>query len=187
MPIISGGGGGGSGGGGFAALASTVLSVDTATFDFQSISGSYSHLRLVICARSDRAAAGNDIIGMRFNNDSATNYSSEPITANNTSLAAAGEAAATGFQAGYAAAAAATANFFSGADIVIFDYANAARVKQFVSTSSGASTTAVGAQIAFVSSGIWNSTAAVTRVTLYPKNGGTVWKAGSRADLYGLL
>src|SRR4051794_12042658 len=59
---------------------SGVLGSDQASIDFTSIPGVFTHLLVVIYARTDQAGAA-DSICVRMNNDSTGNYLSETIYA----------------------------------------------------------------------------------------------------------
>lgn len=166
-------------------IEDVLLAGDTASFDFTAIPATYTHLRLVCSLRSD-FAAGGDTVYVRMNNDSGNNYDAlyyriyhNAQLATYESLGAA-QAAVTG-----AAASTAPANQF---DVSIFDipqYANT-NINKTTYVSAGRRSVDTSGNIS-IRNGIfvWESTAAINRITIYPKDGNN-WKQHSRISLYGV-
>lgn len=165
-------------------IANVTLGSDT-TFDIQNIPGSFSVLRLIAYLRSAVAGTG-DVAGVRFNNDSATNYGYEK---NQSAGTAATQGSVNGskqwIELGYTAGNTATANEYSSLEMVIPWYAGSGL--KYAHTLGGDVRT-VGAGGEHTSGvGQWNSTAAITRIQIIPVGGGASFKAGSKAVLYGML
>lgn len=175
----------GGGGGDFEVIADSTLGGDATSFDFTSIPGTYAHLALILFLRSDRTATV-DWIGLRFNNDTGNNYTWQRFFGVNTTVTASASASVAYINAGICPDQSATSGHFGFADIIIPDYANSSYRKVAKSNNHGSITTAVADQIVGFYSGMWNSAAAITRVTVFPAAGGTNWKVGSRATLYGV-
>ena len=174
----------GGGGGGMVLIADTVLGADTATFTFSSIGG-YKHLKLIVSARTDRAAAGEDLLLMQFNADTtAGHYFSQRELSNATTVSAAEFLGSFAGYIGVLAATGAIASAFAVAEITIPDYLGG-NLKASFSTGfcpTGTTTTTLDSPRMGM---FWNSTAAITGIVLKP-GVGSVFKAGSRATLYGL-
>ena len=62
-------------------IATTTLAANTQTITFSSISGSYTDLVLIINLKGN---ATNTTSGMRFNSDTASNYSATAISGDST-------------------------------------------------------------------------------------------------------
>jgi hypothetical protein len=166
---------------------STLSSGDAANFDFTSIPATYKHLRLVLSLRSDRAAATNDDIGIRFNNDSGNNYDYlMQFVVHSAALSTAeGVTPVSAMRAGRAPAATAVASDFAKLTIEIPDYASTNINKDLSSIGVYRTGTSSGQIINYQANGHWRSAAAISRITIFPITG-TNWKQYSRATLYGM-
>lgn len=154
-----------------------------ASFDFTSIAGTYTDLKIIGIGRGDTAAAG---IGVHilFNNDSAGNYDSEFLNGNATTVSSLEFlATAQNYAAGIPAASAA-AGLAGTFEITIPNYAGTTFNKRWHSVVGQSQAEAVGGHTARVTAGQWRNTAAITRVTLICTTGN--FAAGSTATLYGL-
>lgn len=65
---------GGGGSGAVTLISEQVLGSATTTVTFSSIASTYRHLRLEILARTNRSGQSLDIVRLRFNGDTASNY-----------------------------------------------------------------------------------------------------------------
>jgi hypothetical protein len=169
-------------------IADTTLAANAASFDFQSISGSYKHLYLTGYLRSDRAAVDEDL-GVRFNNDSAGNYDGYTFQASGTAPSVQGNEAlaATSAKMGNGARGnSAPLNVFSTFELWIPHYAGGVNNKTFHGVFSEKRDVTTGNLRMLAGVGAWRSSSAVTRVTLLPVGGGSNWVTGSRATLYGV-
>lgn len=155
-----------------------------ATFDFTSIPATYSHLKIVLQARGDTAAAGT-AVHMHFNNDTAGNYDSETIDAINTTLTSGAQVATANNFIGGIPANTATANQAGMIEITIPNYASTTFFKNYLAVGGNDQTQLVADQIMRITQGQWRSTAAINRVTIVPGAGN--FAAGSTATLYGML
>lgn len=158
-----------------------VLASAAATIDFTSIAATHRHLRLVISGRSD-AAANNDNLSLRFNNDSGTNYESQRLFASGSTVSGSRSVNATGLDVALLVGDSAAANTASSLVVDVPDYAGTTFNKSAHSRSlqnpSGSSNNVVMDNY----SGIWRSTAAISRVTLVLASG--QFMAGTVATLY---
>lgn len=164
-------------------LADSVLLADAASIDFQSVSGAYASLRIVGVLRSAKAAANVDSCLLTFNADTGANYQSELSDIRSTTPTAIQSLAAAGayFE---IPAATATATWFAAVTVDIPNYADTAKRKQFNHVTGRLSAVGTGTVIEQLATSLWNSTAAISRLTFTCSGGNML--AGSRLTLYGL-
>lgn len=159
--------------------SNTYISATTASVTLTVPSG-YNNLEVVWRARCSDANAGEQLY-LRLNGDSGSNYLWEVTQGNNATAAATTSGAATTFiQIGTVCAASATANYFSSGRFTVAGASDTANYKTACGT--GAAFAATNNMWSGVYSGQWNSTAAVTSITLQGATGSFV--AGSRFSLY---
>lgn len=181
----------------FAVIGNTNVSSNTTTISFLDINPNYTDLFLVSHARSDYAG-DSDFLNIKLNGDSSTsNYNStfnvnaivngQPVLASqyarftsNAGLRVAGVTGATS-----------TANFFGAINSDFFNISNASDYKTVVSQSAqidfGTNTCcqAAGDGNTGLSSGMWESTAAISSIAITPQLG-TNFVSGSSFTLYGI-
>lgn len=161
-----------------------TISGALSTFDFTSIPGSYSHLRLVGQLRISSAVT-DDYLLLRFNADSATNYN-EIVIANLGGTANTGTRVAnTSSRIGDVAGGSAPAGSASSIVIDIPNYAGTTFNKSAIAQNYVQGAALTTSQYALNYYAYWLSTAAITEVNLIPNSGAFV--AGSKVDLYGIL
>ena len=158
-------------------IATTTLGSAATDITFSSIPATYTDLRIsfVVNGVSSQAAAG-----IRFNSDTANNYSYTHIYGTGT---AAGSSRGTNSNRIYLSA-------FGGVptsspafyEVDIFSYAGST----FKTVLDGASIDANGSGVVERVVGLWRNTAAITSITLLI-DGTTTLNAGSTATLYGIL
>lgn len=170
----------GSSGTGSAALITSVTLGADGTFDVSGLSQAYNDLVLSLIVRGTRASTA-EFLQLQLNADTGAHYDS--ATMNGASVPATFFAQTSATLSSAMAAATASANQFSVFEIVIFGYASVAFNKTILSHSFNP-ITAGSSVVIEESGGIWQSSAAVTRVTLF---GGTTanLKAGSILRVYG--
>jgi len=176
----------GLGAGDLTRIADVVLAADAASIDFQNIPQTFAHLMLVIHARTTTAGASDGVTG-RFNADASGSYFSTAVRSAGTTPSVVTALSATGLILALvpAAAAAAGADVFGGAVVMIPNYANATLDKN-VFCYGGAVTFGTAADMfTEVNTGMWYKPAAITRLTLTSTNGGQL-RARSHGTLYGL-
>jgi len=161
-------------------LASTTLGSDAASYTFSSISGTYTNLGIRFYCRTSYAGA-TDYLGIRYNGDTAANYSWHQSTAQTSILIGTVNAANNGI----ANAASYGEVFIPHYSVSTFGHTTGALVyyngsstatpsfSSNLSSGSGANT-----------GGYWNSTSVITSVTILSVLGANL-KANSRFDLYG--
>lgn len=162
----------------FIKIASTTVGAGgAANIEFSSIPATYTDLKVVYSARTNRSATSDHIL-MQFNS-SATSLSGKRLTGNG---AVAASYSVTSGPAGEATGDTATANTFGNADIYIPNYAGSTN-KSWSSDGVGeTNATSVGMDL---DAGLWSNTAAVTSIKLLPEVG-SLFLQYSTATLYGI-
>ena len=164
----------------------TVPSGGLASVTFAGIPSGYKHLELRIFAKTDRATFGEDLIWGRFNGDTGANYTYHYLNGDGSTATAGGAtSSSSGFYAGESTASGTTG--FGATILTILDYANTSKNKttrtltgiDFNGTVAG-----YGGQIT-LTSGLWQSTYAITSINLRP-NAGTQYIQHSQFALYGV-
>lgn len=166
---------------GMVKLASTVLTADGAMSII--VPTTSTHLKLIGSLRVATGTANVENLYVQLNGDTGINYFFQTLNGNDSAVTA-GSASGTKLNTCVVAGNAAGALEFTSFEITIPDYAQTMRRKHV----QGVSVSGVGPTSAFfarVGGGLWNSTAAVSKITLIPDTG-TTFSAGSRLDAYGL-
>ena len=147
----------------------------------------YSHLQVRISAQSNRGTYGIDNPELTFNSDTGNNYSWHSLT---------GDGAGTGYNAvsttsfiavGDRTIGTGVSGTFGGIVIDLLDYAETTKYKT-TRALGGADTNGVIAGFAGAisfSSGLWQSTSAITSITLAPQHG-SLFNQYSSFALYGV-
>jgi hypothetical protein len=165
--------------GSFDLLETQVLSSSTASITFSSLStyaATYQHLQIRAVAKTDRSGASNDNIIMRFNGDSATNYSCHNLRGSSGSATSGANPNETKIIC--RAVGGNDGNF--GA--VVIDILDAFETTKHKTTRSlgGYST-----DIVELGSGSWRNTVALSSILL-DQDVGSNFLTGSRFSLYGI-
>lgn len=171
------------GGGSMAAIQHQVLAVNTATFDFTSIPGTYMHLWMIMYLRGTKAATSVQA-QVTFNGDTGANYDVEKHYAASNIPGAGGVINGTFFDPADAAGASSDAGAVSAVEILIPNYAGTTFHKTVTGKGFNPRAYSAGNEYVMNTGGLWKSTAAVTRITVTPD--ANSWAAGSMASLYGL-
>jgi len=160
-------------------LTDQLLAVDTASWDVQNIPAGL-FLELFLYVRStDASNTGSTVL--RFNNDSGANYDHQRLRAKGTTVDTQENLGVTSGRLGEHPGASAGANKFAVMHAVIPHFAGSTDQKSVTSRSHHAEGTGTGT-INLEQHGItWRSTAAITRVTIFPIVGSL--KAGSRLSM----
>lgn len=155
-------------------IATTTLSSAAATITFSSIAATYTDLRVVFVGTTN--TVGNGII-VRFNSDTATNYSQTYMYGSSTA-AGAGAQINVGYL--YLATSALDTTIPQLITADIFSYAGSTN-----KTVLGTASQELGSSgYVNINVGLWRSTSAITTVALNNESG--LFKAGTIATLYGI-
>lgn len=162
-------------------IATTTLGSAASTITFSSIPGTYTDLRLVVVARGTTASTGVGI-NLRFNSDSATNYSRTYLFGDGTSAdtgRSTGSTAISGTMPGSSVA----SGIFAMNTLDIFSYAGSTNKTSLMTISKDMNNG--GSDYAWVQTNLWRSTSAITTVTLTTASGN--FDTGTTATLFGIL
>lgn len=161
---------------------STVGAGGAASVTFSSIPATYTHLQVRMIARDNRASNTSDSGAFRFNSDSGTNYAYHALIGTGSSATV---SAVDTYNRGLIdrfSASTAGSNTFGAVVMDILDYANTSKYKTV--RMLGAYDNNGDGQIV-LSSGLWQSTSAISTILIYP-NVGTSWDQYSQFALYGI-
>ena len=155
-------------------IATTTLGSSSSTITFSSIAASWTDLRLILVA----GGTSSDALRIRYNNDSATNYSSTQLYGTGAAVNTSNAVSVNGINPFY------SFGFLSSTlpSLLIFDifsYAGSTRKTCLIQTSNDRN--GAGTSQALV--GLWSNTAAITRVDLVAD---TAFTIGTIATLYGI-
>lgn len=169
--------------GAYDALATVTLSADTASVTFTGIPTGYKHLQIRALTRTDRSDT-NDFMTVRFNSDSSSVYAYHSLYGNGSSAGAADTGTSTGTPwSGVTAGGNAGASMFGAVIWDILDYQNTNKYKT-LRLLSGTDQNATTGRIYFQSN-LWQSTSAITSITIIPTYG-TNFVTYSSFALYGV-
>jgi hypothetical protein len=169
--------------GGVVKISDQLLAAPGA-FAFPGIPNTYSRLVLSVFGRGDTAAQSVTDVYVRFNSDAGANYDDQQLVGQATSVAGTEEFGQAQGKVGRVPAATAPASVFSSLEASIEGYAGSQQ-KTYNSRGGWKGGTVTSNLVAYVYTGFWRSTAAITRIDVGVFNGSFI--AGSRAVLYGYL
>ena len=158
-------------------LSSSQASV---TFDLTGLSSTYKHLQIRGTFRSTRSATG-EVFAMRFNGDTATNYSWHLLQGNGSTVVSDAGVSADYMRCALGVGSSGTANVFGGAVIDILDAFQTTKHKTIRSLTGQASNT----NFVNLQSGSWRNTNALSSITMFPAFGNDLAQY-CRFSLYGL-
>ena len=159
--------------GDFESISTTTLSVAASSVTFSSIPATYTHLQIRYIAR----ATVDDNTSVRFNGDTASNYSNHYLYGQGASVASA--AILSSFF--YIDILTASSTTYNAAIVDILDYANTNKYK---TARAIAGIDLNGSGNVWLASGNWRNTAAITSITLFLSNGN--YQQYSSFALYGV-
>jgi hypothetical protein len=164
------------------ALGVVLLSTAASSVTFSSIPATYTHLQIRMIARDDRASSTSDSGAFRFNSDSGNNYAYHAlISTGSTATVSTVDTYSRGLI-DRLTASTAGASTFGVAVLDIPDYANTSKYKT-VRILGGYDNNGDGQIV--LSSGLWQSTSAISTIVIYP-NVGSNWVQYSSFALYGV-
>jgi hypothetical protein len=158
--------------------SSTIGSGGAANIDFTSIPSTYTDLLVKVSARDSLAEiyGGCDI---RFNNDSASNYTRRNVNGNGSATGSASQTT-TSINSVESVGSSATANTFSNTEIYIPNYTSSNQKSVSVDQVTENNGTTAYAKL---TAGLWTGTAAINQITILP---GTSFVQYTTAYLYGI-
>jgi|DEB3_MinimDraft_2_1074329.scaffolds.fasta_scaffold08398_2 hypothetical protein len=161
----------------------TVPSGGVASVTFAGIPSGYKHLQLRLLTRTNRADT-NDFMTIRFNGDSSSVYAYHSLYGNGSSAGGGDTGTSTGTPwSGVTAGGNATASMFGASVVDVLDYSATTKYKT-TRLLSGTDQNSTTGRIYFMSN-LWQSTAAITSLTIIPTYG-TLFSQYSSFALYGV-
>jgi hypothetical protein len=151
-----------------------------ATISFTSIPSTYKHLQIRVLAQDNTSTLGNLVL--QFNTDTGTNYTRHYLTADGSTVSAAGSTAQSNIIAGQIYGNSPASSIYGMAIWDIQDYADTSKYKT-VRVIGGYDANGTGN--IRIASGLWLSTAAITSIEL-KQNSGSAFSSGSTFALYGI-
>lgn len=170
-------GGGAGGGGAFEQIATTFGTGSSSTLTFSSIPATYKHLQIRVSANN---ATGFSGLSVRFNGDTAANYSRHFLNGDGSTVTSFGASSQDRSLVGIAGSG--TTNIFPATIMDILDYSTTTKNKTIRSLTGYAQS---GANLVYLYSGGWYSTAAINSITLFD-NSSNNFNTSSRFTLYGI-
>ena len=169
----------------FESIATINGTGSSASVTFSSIPGTFKHLQLRMLAATTRGTYGIDSLLITLNGDTATNYAWHSIYGDGST--AAGQSSASSPAIGNPALFGTTTTGGYGAGILdLLDYTSTNKTKVtrlLAGTDFNGTVAGYGGRVG-LSTGLWNSTSAVTSITLTAENGNIA--NYSKFALYGI-
>jgi hypothetical protein len=173
----------------FESIATTTLGSDN-TITFGTIPTTFQHLQLRISGKTNRPTYNNDLVSLRFNGDTSSNYryfhmkgtGSGALSLENGSSSASTKL----YSVGHIGDTVNNSSNFGYAVVDILDYNLSTKVKT-IRSISGYDANGGGTDPGIISfnGGLWQSTNAITSITLLPAEGSNL-VSGTSIALYGI-
>ena len=160
----------------------TVGAGGSSTITFTSIPSTFKHLQIRLLGRIDRSGEASDFFTIRYNSDTSANYSWHALEGSGTTVYAESSASTNLPRCGDVAATTATSGVFGAGVVDILDYQNTNKYK---TTRSFTGRDANGSGWVWFGSSLWQSTSAISTVTIIPTYG-TGFQQYSSFALYGI-
>jgi hypothetical protein len=173
---------------GFFQIATITLNVAASTVTFSSIPQDYTHLQIRASYQTSRGTYPLDKIFIRFNSDTALNYSTHVVQGDGASATSSSENTDKITDRDMSSTTAASGGLVFGTLIMdILDYANTNKYKTVRSISgfdTNGTVSGYGGRVGLFS-GNWRSTSAITSITFTVDNAAN-YSANSKFSLYGI-
>jgi hypothetical protein len=156
-------------------IATTTLGSAASSITFSSISSAYTDLVVVV---QGTYSTSDDLLSLRYNNDTGSNYSSTTMYGNGTSALSYRTTSATSIQVGWYPHPGGAA-VISQMVLQILNYSNATTYKTNLSRGDTSNVQGTAARV-----GLWRSTAAINRIDLIMLAGNL--QTGTTATVYGI-
>lgn len=162
----------------------TVGSGNSSYLEFANIPSTYTDLIILFSGSTNRGNLQADGVAIRFNTDlTSGNYSAERLYSDGSGTMAQDQNNAGAGLTNSTGSGSTSSSIFGNSSIYIPNYAGSSEKKTFL--ADGASENNGGAYLN-ICGGMWNSTAAITNVRLYPETNATSWLQYTTATLYGI-
>ena len=164
-------------------LETQVLSSSASSVTFTGLGSytDYKHLQIRAVLRTDRSSA-DDLTMIRFNGDSSSSYANHQLYGNGSTVQSSAQTSQTYIRNISSAGGTFTTNGFSAHILDILDFSSTSKnttVRQLAGVVGNYNDVRLA-------SGLWNSTSAVTSITLAQYITSTNFVSGTRLSLYGV-
>jgi hypothetical protein len=160
----------------------TVGSGGSSSITFSSIPSTYKHLQIRLTGRIDRSGEASDFFTLRFNSDTASNYSWHALEGSGTTTYAEAGANSSLPRNGDITATTASASIFGVGVVDILEYKNT-NINKTVRSFTGRDQN--GSGWVWLGSSLWRNTAAISTINILPTIG-TGFQQYSSFALYGI-
>ena len=164
----------------FESIASATGTGSSGTITFSSIPSTYTSLQIRIMCQDNDSALGN--ISLQINGDTATNYTRHYLNADGASVTAVGSITQSNIL-GSQVYGNNPASSITG--VIIWDIHNYASTSQYKTVRTFGGYDSNGAGNIRLTSGLWQSTSAITSLSFFLNSGGN-WSNKSVFALYGI-
>ena len=163
----------------------TVGAGGSSSVTISSIPSTYTHLQLRVFAQTNRVTYGRDYVFLRFNGDTGANYAWHQMTGDGSATVSSGNASQN--QGIFAEIGTSTGGTFGVGITDILDYTDTSKYKTTRTLGGGDHNGTIGGFGGTVTptSTLWQSTSAVSSLTLFPSSG-TAFTQYSSFALYGI-
>jgi hypothetical protein len=171
----------------YESIASATGTGSSNTITFSSIAGTYQHLQIRAMTRTTNTSTSVGRLDIRFNGDSASNYTVHNLTGDGATAAAEGFSSQTELEIRSMGSAGGSmlSNTMAVHIIDIQDYASTTRNKTMRAFSGIDDNNTNGMTRVGLHSGVWMSTSAITSIELRNPSGGS-WATTTQFALYGI-
>ena len=163
------------------AISSVSLSSAQSSVEFNNIPSTYTHLQVRLVARSGSGSSNDSYMNLTFNSDANSNYASHQLFSDGSASGSNAFANQTVIYIHRIPGGSTNSSTFGAVILDILDYANTNKYK-IVRTLGGWD--ASGSGRISISSGLWQSNSAITRIMLTPEAGN--FPQYSQFTLYGI-
>jgi len=165
-------------------LETQVLTSSASSVTFTGL-GSYSdykHLQIRYTIQYINGTTGTTAMNLQFNNDTGSNYAKHQLTGNGSTVTSGATTSSSNIQLSDAGTRPSETNNFGAGVIDILDFSSSAK-NTTIRALYGATTPSES--YVYLTSGLWNSTSAVTSIKHFSVSGFS-YSVGTRFSLYGV-
>jgi hypothetical protein len=166
----------------YESISTVTVSTAVSSISFSSIPSTFKHLQIRGIARDSAAVNDYTVVLLQFNGDTGSNYARHNLFGNGASAGAGGASSTTSIRAGVMPLNSTTANAFGANVFDILEYGNT-NIYKTIRGLSGTDTNTTTDYVQ-LTSGVWQSTSAVTSITL--TSGSANFMQYSQFALYGI-
>jgi len=173
--------GAGAAAGAYELIQTQLISSSTSSLTFSSIPSTYKHLQIRATIRTDRAGNQDDLMMVRLNGDTGSNYAAHAMYNGSSQVQTLSQTSQTYWRALYVNGSGAATNAFAGLIMDILDYGVTTKNTTMRALNGGHEYNWIA-----LASGVWMNTAAVTSITFNMPLTSANFVSGTRFSLYGI-